>query len=407
MINGNRLWERIHELGEIGKETDGGITRFSFTKNHRLAKNVVAKYMEEAGLEVNEDHAGNLIGTKTGSEPQAPSVLIGSHIDTVKHGGKFDGALGVLAGIEVLQTMKEKGIEPKHSIEVIAFSDEEGGRFNFGMIGSRALTGKLSQHDLERKDQDGISIFDAIKNEGLDPTKIPGLKRDKQSIKCYLELHVEQGKVLETNQLPVGIVSGIAGPLWMKWNLVGESGHAGATPMYMRKDPLQVFAKIASKVDALARSNPNTVATIGKVNVKPGGVNIIPEEIEFTLDLRDIDENARNLVEKEIISYGEEICKKHQITMRTTTLQRIDPVLCSKEIQQLIEESCREHQINTMTLPSGAGHDAMQFNDVCPIGMIFVRSKDGISHNPKEFSSKEDCEIGTNILYSVIIKLAL
>lgn len=407
MINSNRLWERILELGEIGREASGGITRFSFTKNERFAKKVVATYMEEAGLIVSEDNVGNLIGTKIGNEPQAPSILIGSHIDTVKHGGKFDGALGVLAGIEVLQTMKERRIEPKHTIEVIAFSDEEGSRFNFGMIGSRALTGKLDQRDLERKDQDGISIFEALKNEGLEPTKISEIKRDKNSIKCYLELHIEQGKVLESNQLPVGIVSGIAGPLWLKWNLVGESGHAGATPMEMRKDPLQVFAKITNKIEELAKSYPDTVATIGKVNVKPGGINIIPEEVEFTLDLRSIDKKIRNEVEKSIISYGEKLCKKHHITMQTSTLQRMDPVPCSMEIQQLIEESCREHQISTMTLPSGAGHDAIQFNNVCPIGMIFVRSKDGISHNPKEYSSKEDCAIGTNILYSVILKLAI
>lgn len=392
-------------MGQIGKREQGGVTRFSFTKEERKAKRLVASYMKEAGLEVTEDHAGNLVGRREGKDAHAPSVIIGSHIDTVKHGGIFDGALGVIAGIEVLQTMHERNIVSNNPIEVIAFSDEEGSRFNFGMIGSRALTGKLNKNDLTRKDQDGITIAEAMKEAGLDPEKINEVTRRPESIKCYLELHIEQGKVLESHRLSVGIVSGIAGPLWMKWKITGESGHAGATPMDLRRDPLIAFADLVKMIEHEAVTHPNTVATVGKVTVTPGGVNIIPKQVEFTLDLRNTKEPIRNKVENAIITFAHEICEKKQLNLETTTLQRIAPVPCSAEIQRIIEESCRELSIETMTLPSGAGHDGMQFNDVCPIGMIFIRSIDGISHNPAEFSSQADCVNGTNVLYQTVLKL--
>lgn len=407
MINHDRLWDRLHELGEIGKQESGGVTRFSYTEEDRKAKELVAKYMAEAGLEVQEDHIGNLIGKKTGKIKNAPSVIIGSHIDTVKEGGIFDGALGVIAGIEVLQTMNERNISPDHPIEVIAFADEEGSRFHFGMIGSRAFTGTLNKSDLQRTDQHGISIEKAMKLEGLNPDKIDDVKRDPKSIKCYLELHIEQGKVLEEHDLPVGIVSGIAGPLWTKWALTGESGHAGATPMSLRKDPLIPFADIIKNIENEAKKNPHMVATIGKVSVKPGGVNIIPGQVEFTLDLRDIDENVRNQAEKAIQSYANHLCNEQNIDIGISTLQRISPVPCSQKIRQLLEESCKDLGIQTMTLPSGAGHDAMQFKSICPIGMLFVRSRKGISHNPSEYSSKMDCAKGANVLYHTVLKLTV
>lgn len=405
MINKDRLWNRLQALGEVGKDNLGGVTRFSFTKEDQEAKKLIEVYMKEASLEVMEDNAGNLIGKREGENPNSPSIIIGSHIDTVKQGGIFDGALGVMAGIEVVQTMNEQDLVSINPIEVIAFSDEEGSRFNYGMIGSRAFTGKLELNSLSRQDQDDISIFQALDEAGLHPKEIDKVKRDQSSVKCYLELHIEQGKVLESNDLSVGIVSGIAGPLWINCRLIGESGHAGATPMDMRRDPVTAFGELTTKIKNEASKYPDTVATIGKVHVKPGGVNIIPEEVEFTLDLRSIDEEVRNEVEAAITANAKVICDKYQLDLHTSILQRIEPVPCSSDIQQSIEESSRQLQLETMILPSGAGHDAMQFKDVSPIGMIFVRSKDGISHNPVEFSSKTDCADGVNILYHTVLKL--
>jgi allantoate deiminase len=405
MIQVERLWNRLLQLSEIGKQTSGGVTRFSFTEEEQVAKRLVASYMKEAGMQVGEDAVGNLIGRRDGRRADMPAVLIGSHIDTVPHGGKFDGALGVLAGIEVAQTLNEQQIELDHPIEVIAFTDEEGSRFGLGMIGSRAVAGTLTQEQLQQADQNGITIAEAMKQSGLDPETIDEAKREPSTVKAYVELHIEQGRVLEKEGLPAGVVSGIAGPFWTKWNISGEAGHAGATPMDGRKDPLMAAAEIMQFMEEEAKKHPATVATVGQISVKPGGVNVIPGEVEFTLDLRAIDEGVRDEAETNIKAYAEQVCRERNVVLNIEHLQRIKPVPCSDAIQEVIREACRKTGVEPITLPSGAGHDGMQFN-TWPIGMIFIRSKDGISHNPAEWSSKEDCGKGTEILYETVLALA-
>jgi len=407
-INAVRLWQRLMELGEIGKQDSGGVTRFSFTEEERRAKDRVISYMKEAGLAVREDSAGNVIGRREGADPLAPAVLTGSHIDTVPHGGKFDGALGVLAAIEALQSMEEKGIATDHPIEVVAFTDEEGSRFGFGMIGSRALAGTLRQEDLERhKDERHLSIADAMRAAGYDPDRIGQAAKDPRQVKAYVELHIEQGSVLERHRLPVGVVSGIAGPLWLQFTLTGQAGHAGATPMNMRRDPLRAASEWMNWIYREAGKYPNAVATVGKIGAAPGGVNVIPEQVEFTLDLRDIDEAARNALESSIQEYGNRVCSSHQVELAIRTLQRVAPAPCSPEIMAAIEAACRKAGMEQpLTLPSGAGHDGMQFRSRWPIGMIFVRSREGISHSPKEWSSQEDCGAGAEVLYHTLLQLA-
>ena len=264
MVQVERLWDRLMELGELGIQPSGGVTRFSFTEVEQEAKRLVASYMEEAGMHVREDAVGNLIGRRDGRREDMPAVLIGSHIDTVPHGGKFDGALGVLAGIEVAQTLNEQQIELDHPIEVIAFTDEEGSRFGLGMIGSRAIAGTLTPDQLQQTDQDGITIMEAMKQSGLNPENIGEAKREPSTVKAYVELHIEQGRVLEKAGLPAGVVSGIAGPFWTKWTISGEAGHAGATPMDGRKDPLMAAAEIMQFMEEEAKKHPATVATVGQ-----------------------------------------------------------------------------------------------------------------------------------------------
>ncbi len=405
-INQERLWNRLEELSQFGKLENGGVTRFSFTEAERKAKDKVISYMVEAGMKVTEDAVGNLIGRKEGRISNLPAVLMGSHIDSVPKGGIFDGTLGVLAGIEVVQTMNEKNIETDHPIEVIAFTDEEGSRFGFGMIGSRALAGTLNYEHLQYKDTEGITIEQAMKKAGLDPTQISKAARNPESVKAYVELHIEQGKVLENHDISIGLVSGIAGPLWTRWTLKGEAGHAGATPMNMRKDPLMAATKIMLHIEEETKKSEPAVATVGQLNVKPGGVNVIPGEVEFSLDLRDISLETRDKLEDLIQSLAYRLCQNEGIKINIETLQRVDPAPCSKEIKSVIEASLRKVGVPLLTLPSGAGHDGMQFKDFCPIGMIFVRSKDGVSHNPAEWSSKEDCGVGTSVLYETILQLA-
>src|SRR5215213_2409113 len=253
MIDGERLWRRISDLGEIGKQDEGGVTRLSFTDEERAAKDKDVSYMEEAGLSVREDAAGNLFGRREGSNPESPAVLIGSHVDSVYNGGNFDGPLGVLAGIEVLQSMEEQGIETEHPIEVVAFTDEEGARFSFGMTGSRALAGRLNPEDLtEHEDAGGVSIAEAMRACGLDPERIGEAARPAGSVRAYVELHIEQGRVLENEDLPAGVVTGIAGPVWLRFSLEGETGHAGATPMNLRRDSLAAAAEIIGLIEAEA-----------------------------------------------------------------------------------------------------------------------------------------------------------
>jgi allantoate deiminase len=405
MINENRLWDRLMQLSQIGKQEDGGITRLSFSHEERQVKDKVISFMREAGLSIREDEAGNLIGRREGTQMDAPVVLIGSHLDSVPNGGNFDGPLGVLAGIEILQTMNEEEIVTVNPIEVIAFTDEEGTRFGFGMIGSRAIAGTLTLEHIEASDKNGISIFQAMKDAGLNPRNFSKAAREKGTIKAYIELHIEQGKVLENENIPVGVVTGIAGPLWTKWTLLGEAGHAGSTPMNIRKDPLVAAGKIFEVIENEVLKYQNAVGTVGKIYVKPGGVNVIPGVVEFTLDLRDIDEIIRNEIENNIRSKATQICNSRGIELSIETLQRVAPAPCSTEIQEIIRNSCEKIGIDTISLPSGAGHDGMQLVHSCPIGMIFVRSRDGISHNPNEWSSNEDCTKGTQVLYETVLEI--
>jgi len=407
MINRERLWDRLMELSKIGQQESGGVTRLSFSREEREAKDLVASYMKEAGLSVREDAVGNLIGKKVGKNPDAPIVLTGSHVDSVYNGGNFDGPLGVLAAVEALQTMTEKEIQPEHSIEVIAFTDEEGARFNFGMIGSRGIAGTLKQEALfEVKDSQGISIADAMAEAGFQPNLIHQAIRSKGEIKAYLELHIEQGKLLENKNLSVGVVTGIAGPLWMKFTLEGEAGHAGTTPMSIRRDALAAAAQIMQVIEEEARATGSTVGTIGQLQLFPGGVNIIPGRVEFTLDLRDIDESVRDQVEKNITTRAKKLCEDRSITLSIEDLQRISPAPCSPLVQEAAQKACEQLGFEVFTLPSGAGHDGMQLVNLCDMGMIFVRSKDGISHNPAEWSSKEDCADAANVLYQTLLNLA-
>lgn len=407
MINKERLWDHLQQLSSIGKQESGGVTRLSFTEEEKVAKDKVGSFMIEAGLTVYEDAVGNLIGRKEGRNPDSPVVLVGSHIDSVYNGGNFDGPLGVLSGIELLHTMNEKGIQTEHPIEVIAFTDEEGARFSFGMIGSRGIAGTLTADALQSKDKQGITIAEAMRASGLDPDAFRNAVRPKDSVKAYIELHIEQGKVLENHNLSVGVVTGIAGPLWLKFIVEGEAGHAGTTPMTLRHDALAAAAQIMQIIETEASKTGSTVGTVGQLKLFPGGINIIPGRVEFSLDLRDISEPVRDQVESAIVDQAKQACEKRGIKLNIELLQRIAPAPCSEQIQSAAKEAFQKLGLEPFSLASGAGHDGMQLYDFCPMGMLFIRSKDGISHNPAEWSSLEDCADGANVLYHTVLNLAV
>ncbi|WAH44506.1 Zn-dependent hydrolase [Alicyclobacillus fastidiosus] len=406
MVNQERLWNRLMALGKIGKQASGGITRLSFTSEERAAKDLVRQWMNDAGLEVREDAVGNLIGRKHGTDLQAPVVMAGSHIDSVLNGGNFDGPLGVLSALEALQCMNEAGVETHRSIEVVAFTDEEGARFRFGMTGSRGMAGKLTAQELEATDEQGVSIADAMREWGFDPARISDAARPQGSVHAYVELHIEQGKILERADLPVGVVTGLAGPLWLKFSVTGQAGHAGTTPMSMRHDALVGAAEIIQVIEQEAARQDATVATVGQMNLFPGGVNIIPGRVEFTLDLRDVNAQTRSAVDGDIRRLAQQICDERGLSLDVETLQDIAPVHCQEDVQDAVYDACATLGIRTIPVVSGAGHDCMQLRDLCPVGMIFVRSKDGVSHHPDEWSSPEDCATGASVLYHTLLKLA-
>ncbi len=407
MTNADRLWRRIREVAEIGRTEGGGVARLSFTGEERAAKDLVASYMREAGLEVREDAAGNLIGRREGSEAGGPVVLTGSHVDSVRNGGDFDGPLGVLAAVEATQVMHEEGTTTRRPLEVVAFTDEEGARFSFGMIGSRALAGLLGPNDLGQTDGDGTTVAEAMRSYGLDPQRIGDAARPPGSVAAYVELHIEQGKVLEDAGLPVGVVTGIAGPVWLRLSFEGEAGHAGTTPMgAQRRDALAAAAAVMRLIEEEATATGSTVGTVGLLDLSPGGINIIPGRVTLSLDLRDIDETVRDGVESRILEGAKEICTGRGVGFRVETLQRLAPAPCSEEARAAAWAACEELGFEPRELPSGAGHDGMQLIGLCPIGMIFVRSRDGISHNPAEWSSKEDCAAGAEVLRRTLVTLA-
>jgi N-carbamoyl-L-amino-acid hydrolase len=407
IINQHRLEKRINDLAEIGKIGETGVCRLTLSNEDRQAVETVKKWMEEAGLTTKIDHFGNLIGRYEGENPDAPILMLGSHIDSQPYGGRFDGVIGVLGALEVVQTMKENMIIPSIPIEVVAFSDEEGCRFNKGLFGVRGILGKLEEDELERIDKNGVSRREALIQFGCDPDKLADSVYPANSIAVFLEMHIEQGPILDVLEKPVGIVTGISGPLWLTIELEGFAGHAGSVPMNMRKDALVGAAKIIVALNEIASQDPDspTVGTVGSINVFPDSRNIIPEKVSFTVDLRDIDINRRNQLEKQLREKINSIANEHQLSYKITEDTNSEPRYCSDRIMSIMRTECKQMGRDPVELMSGPFHDSLAMSYICEYGMIFVRCKDGISHNPKEFATFGDISLGTELLYKTTIKL--
>ncbi|WP_274652031.1 Zn-dependent hydrolase [Paenibacillus humicola] len=409
MINRGRLEERIERLGRIGRTPEGGVTRLALSDEDRQAQALAAEWMEQAGMSVYRDPAGNLIGRIEGMDREAPPVVIGSHIDTVQNGGKYDGAIGVLGGIEVVQHFREEGLCTFRPIEVIAFCEEEGSRFQSGMFGSRALAGMTGEADLELTDGRGITRREALAGFGLEPGRI-GVQavRRPGEVRAYLEMHIEQGPVLERAGAPVGIVGGIAGPAWMEVSVEGKAGHAGTLPMTMRRDALLGAGEIALLVEHICRSYPGTpvAGTVGRLAVLPGGTNIVPGRALFSVDIRDIDAIRREEIIERVRSGALEIGDRRGLAVRFDERMKIDPVRCSPAIVSLMKEKSLGMKLECLELVSGAGHDAQIMASITDVGMIFVRCKDGVSHHPAEFAEPADIALGTELLARVALELA-
>lgn len=405
-VNSTRLFNRILELGEIGGAEGGGVTRRALSTEDKKGHELVKSWMEESGMKIRYDHFGNLIGRKDGTNPHLSPVVIGSHIDSVKNGGRFDGVIGVLGGIEIAQILKEEGTVLERPLEVIAFCEEEGSRFNDGLFGSRGMIGKITQEDLQRTDEENVSRFEALAqfSDEIDPGKIADSIKKPGEIYAYLEMHIEQGPYLEQENCPIGVVTHIAGPHWMTFTFWGEAGHAGTVPMHLRKDPVPAVAEIILYIEQLCKDpvNQETVGTIGIVETKPGGSNIIPAEVKFSLDLRDIDLERREDLYRKIVRKIEEVCSKREIQWKVQDGMRVPPVPCAPKVVDQLAASAAALGQTPKKMISGAGHDAMLLAEITEVGMLFVRCKKGISHQPEEWADKEDIALGTDVLLETV-----
>lgn len=402
-IHGERVAKRLFDLSQIGFVQIGGVKRPGFSNEEKEAKTLVKKWMGEAGLMVSEDGAGNVMARLDGTN-KVPAIASGSHVDSVPNGGNFDGPLGVLSALEVVEAWKETGYLPEKPYEVIVFSDEEGSRFNSGLTGSQAMTGAISKEEMAQlRDYNGETLEQVLTHYGSTLDSFKAAKRDLNELELFVEVHIEQGKKLEKANEPVGIVSGIAGPAWLEVEFIGEAGHAGNTPMIGRKDCLVAAADFLQSLPEFPKGISDTaVATVGKMDVFPNGANVIPEKVKMLVDIRDIKEEPRDRLLDQISEQAEKVAAKHNIRCNIKLNTRIQPVPIAEDLQNRLAASLNKLGIAPTYIPSGAGHDAMNLGRFIPVAMLFVRSKDGISHNPKEWSSLNDCISGIHVLKDFI-----
>ncbi len=405
-INAVRLQQHFEAMSLIGKIGETGTNRPAHSPDEKKAFELAASWMQEAGMKTHIDNFGNLVGRLEGKNSLLPVLMMGSHLDSQPYGGRFDGVAGVLCAIEVVKTFTENNTQPERSIEVISFADEEGWRFNKGLYGSKGILGRLDPTDIERKDKDGVSRRQALIDFGCDPAKSKEDEYKPGSIFCFLELHIEQGPVLDIGKRPIGVVSGISGPIWWTVKLKGMAGHAGSVPMPLRKDALLGAAEIVVALNGIATQVPGapTVGTVGTMNVFPASRNIIAEEVSFTIDLRDIDIERRNKYEKQLREKIETISKKHALEYTITEDFVSEPRYCAGWLKKIIHSECERLQLDAPELMSGPFHDALALSYACDYAMIFVRCKDGISHNPLEYASYEDLALGTEVLYGTVLQ---
>ena len=390
------------DLASIGAIDGGGCARLALTDEDAAGRDLVVAWMHDLGLIVTTDVIGNVIGTwQVG---KGLPVMTGSHIDTVRTGGKYDGNLGVLAGLEVIQTLQENGIEPERPISVGIFTNEEGSRFAPDMLGSLVYVGGLAVEEaLDIIGIDGARVGDELERIGYNgATPCPGFAPHS-----FVELHIEQGPVLERTNMTIGAVNSVQGISWQEITVLGQSNHAGTTPMNMRKDPSYVAAALTVFLrDLASRYGGHQVCTVGKIDLFPNLVNVIPAKAVLTVDIRNTNEQTLRNAETELANFLVDIANSEGVAISTRYLARFEPVEFHPQVVELISTIAKTHTQAVVHMPSGAGHDAQMFARVCPSAMIFVPSVEGISHNPSEFTSQEDITLGTNILLQVLLQLA-
>ena len=408
MIQRERLVKDFEAMAQLTAPGEG-INRLAFTDADWAGRQYIIDCMTDAGLSVEIDDFGNVIGYKSGKNPELPVVMVGSHTDSVPNGGNYDGVVGVLSAIEVIRSMIDDGYEHDHTIAVVDFMCEESGRFGNATLGSKAMRGELTVQDLHRLvDKQGISLYEALKGRNLNPDGIETMAY-KRPVKSFTEIHIEQGKVLEHEQKTIGIVTGIAAPERFYVTIRGNADHSGATPMNLRHDALCGASKIILGIEEIVsmQEEPPVVGTVGVVEVTPGAMNVIPGAVKLGVDIRSISKVARNSVVTLVKEFIDITAEKRGLSYTIETIAQDHPVEMHPAMIREIEEAVKSVGVEYMTIPSGAGHDAMHWAEVVPTGMIFIPCRDGISHNPAEFAEMDDIVTGAAVLDKVLRKLSL
>jgi N-carbamoyl-L-amino-acid hydrolase len=404
-VDSQRLQGTLEKLSEFGRNPEGGVTRTGFSETDLAAREYVYGLMKQAGLQVRVDPAGNIFGLRAGSE-KLPILLFGSHIDSVIHGGNFDGDVGSMGAIEVIRALNDGSARTRHPLEVVIWTNEEGNHFGLGTLGSGVAAGLLGPEILERKDDQGLTLADWLRRYGQDPSHLTDARIPRGALAGFLELHIEQGPNLDESKIPIGVVQGIVGLKRWKCVTTGFANHAGTTPMNRRKDALAAASKDVLAVREVVRTETgHQVGTVGYMGVEPGAINVIPGRAEFPVELRDLDAAKIDLMWERIQEKFKQTDKQENVDTSCTPLDDVVPAVADPALQSAIRDAAKSLSLATMDLPSGAVQDAQQIAKIAPMGMIFVPSRDGISHSPKEFTSWQDVANGAEVLYRVVLLL--
>jgi len=401
-VNSKRIEQRILALAEFGKNPQGGVSRVAFSAADIQGRNYVMSLMRAAGLKIKIDAAGNIIGRREGRDAKLPCIIFGSHIDSVPNGGNYDGDVGSIGAIECAQVLSENNFMTHHPLEVVIFADEEG-----GLVGSRAMLGELTEAALAVKSHSGKTIRDGLLAIGGNPDKLLEAVRHKSDFKAFLELHIEQGGILDAEQINIGVVEGIVGIKWWDVTIEGFANHAGTTPMDKRQDALLAAAQLVIAVNKIVTNVPGRhVGTVGRITAEPGAPNVIPGKVVVSLELRDLSAEKVNLLFQNIQQEASAIAQKTgtKISFAPIPTNSI-PALTDERMRKIIAESAQELGLSSKLMPSGAGHDAQDMARITLTGMIFVPSVGGISHSPKEFTKPQDMANGANVLLQTIVKI--
>ena len=398
-VNGARLNAQLARIGECGANPQGGVTRLGYSEEDRQARALVDGWMREAGLDPRIDHAGNIIGSRAGSDRSLTPIVFGSHVDSVPDGGNFDGNVGVLAAVEAARTLQERGITLRHPIEVAVWANEEG-----GLYGSRAVSGQFTPSELSHVTASGKTVEEGIAFLGGDPSRLDEVRRSPGDIAAYLELHIEQGGVLEEERTTIGIVEGIVGIRWWDVTVTGFANHAGTTPMNQRRDAMLAAARFVDMVHRVVTAEPGRqVGTVGRLHPQPGAPNVIPGSVVCSLELRDLDEATILRLFERIRDEARQIGAATGTTFAFAPLHVNEPAPSDPRMRAVIARAADATGLPHRVMPSGAGHDAQALAQLGPMGMIFIPSVGGISHSPKEFSHAEDIVHGANVLLGAVL----